>query len=251
MTWVIGRADPFGHAIGLSDIRVTFSDGSEHDCLQKIHLVTPNMVLGFAGSVAIGLEAVAQMRVALHRDDENDRWGPDYVAETLPEGMSKLFNSFPNYEKVNKCELMLLTAHPTRNNGPWAKPSVYRFYSPNFEPLKAKQAQIVSIGSGAYVAPYMEALEKLSSDFDMYQLEVGYSGGSALGLMVSLSSLLKQNPNKGISQFLHIYIVGRNEVRFGNNSSNAKGVPKVAKDIAELENLLGMLGALSLERAIC
>ena len=96
MTWVVGRAGPFGHAVALSDIRVTLSDQSEHDCLQKIHRVSPNMVLGFAGSVAIGLEAVAQMRVALHRDDESDRWDPGYVAETLPDGMRRLFESFPD-----------------------------------------------------------------------------------------------------------------------------------------------------------
>ena len=103
MTWVIGRAGPFGHAVGLSDIRVTLIDGSEHDCLQKIHLVTPHMVLGFVGSVAIGLKAVAQMRVALHRADESDRWDPAYVAETLPIGMRGLFESFPDDEKSLQC----------------------------------------------------------------------------------------------------------------------------------------------------
>ena len=73
---------------------------------------------------------------------------------------------------------------------------------------------------------------------DMFKLEVGYPGGSAAGLMISLSSLLERNPTTGISQFLQIYIVGRDEVRFGNNSSDAEGesgraeaMPEVARDM--------------------
>ena len=253
MTWVIGRAGPFGHAVGLSDIRVTRDDQSEHDCLQKIHRVTANMVLGFAGSVAIGLEAVAQMRAALHRDDQADRWDPGTVAETLPDGMRRLFESFSADEQALTCELMLLSAHPTWNDGPapWARCYVHRFYSPDFEPSEAAPGQIVSIGSGASVAPYSKALEELGSDIDMFKLEVGFSGGSALGLMVSLSHLLEWNPTRGISQFLQIYIVGRDEVRFGNNGSDTKPVPDVARDMGEFGNLLGKLGASSVEFATC
>ena len=37
MTWVIGSAGAFGYAVGLSDTRVTFHDGTEMDRLQKIY----------------------------------------------------------------------------------------------------------------------------------------------------------------------------------------------------------------------
>jgi hypothetical protein len=193
------------------------------------------------------------MRVALHRDDESDRWDPGYVAETLPDGMRRLFESFPDEEKALACELMLLSAHPTRNDGPapWARCYVHRFYSPRFEPSEAASGKIVSIGSGASVAPYSAALEQLGSDMDMFKLEVGYAGGSALGLMVSLTELLQRNPTKGISQFLQIYIVGRDEVRFGNNGSDAEAMPNVAKDMVEFRDLIGKLGAASIEMATC
>jgi hypothetical protein len=260
MTWVIGRAGPFGHAVALSDIRVTLGDGSECDCLQKIHRVTPNMVLGFAGSVAIGLEAVAQMRVALHRERPTDRWDPRYVAETLPDGMSQLFESFSAEERSLKCELMLFSAHPTKNDGaaPWARCYVHRFYSPQFEPVEAPQAQIVSIGSGAHIQPYANALEKLGNDMEMFKLEAGFPGGSGLGLMVSLSPLLRRTPTSGISQFLQIFIVGRSEVRFGNNGSDPESeaqpnmkMPEVARDMQELRKLLGKMNVPSVDFAKC
>jgi hypothetical protein len=97
MTWVIGRAGPFGRAIGLSDIRVTVPQtGGQHieiDCLQKIYNIAPGLALGFAGSVKIGLEIVGQLSAALNLEP-NVRWDPVAVAELLPIGTQKLFNSF-------------------------------------------------------------------------------------------------------------------------------------------------------------
>src|SRR5215207_7264584 len=166
MTWVIGRANPFGYAVGLSDIRVTLSNGTELDCLQKIYKVGNQMVLGFAGSVAIGMENVAQLSEGLKVPEKNGVWDPCFVAEMLPIGAKKLFNSFNKAEQELGCELILLGAHPTENDGPapWAKCYVYRFYAPEFEPIKSNGDEIVSIGSGSGVGQYVEALNKLSND---------------------------------------------------------------------------------------
>jgi hypothetical protein len=59
----------WGYSIGISDIRVTLADGSERDCLQKIHPVAQSIALGFAGSVAIGFRMVSTMRYWLQCDE--------------------------------------------------------------------------------------------------------------------------------------------------------------------------------------
>ena len=100
MTWVIGRAGPFGHAIGISDIRITLQDGSEIDCLQKIYKVAPQLVLGFAGSVAIGLELVAQLGKSLQPPDDTGGWDPHYIAKGLPIGTRQLFITVNKYTLV-------------------------------------------------------------------------------------------------------------------------------------------------------
>jgi hypothetical protein len=260
MTWVIGRAGPFGHAIGLSDIRVTLSDGSEHDCLRKIYKVGNQLALGFAGSVAIGLEAVAQMAVALRRPTDEDRWDPLYVAETLPGGMRELFEAFPDEEKALDCHLMLLSAHPMRNDGPapWAKCFVHRFYSPEFDPIPTSGADIVSIGSGAGIEPYTDALRQLGHDMDMFKLEVGFPGGSGIGLMSSVSSLLQRNPASGISRYLHISLVGRDSVRIGDNGSlisggadTPGGMPEVATSLEQLRRLIRDVTSSPIEGVRC
>lgn len=61
MTWIVGGAPPFGWAVGLSDIRVSFSDGTELDCLRKIYPVGRFITAGFAGSVAIGFAMIQRL----------------------------------------------------------------------------------------------------------------------------------------------------------------------------------------------
>ncbi|MCH8878079.1 MAG: hypothetical protein IIA89_14875 [Chloroflexi bacterium] len=259
MTWVIGRAGPFGHAIGLSDIRIRFKDGTERDCLQKIYKVGPQLVLGFAGSVAIGLEIVAELGVAL-QPPEDGRWDPHYIAEGLPIGTRQLFSSSPANERELGCQLMLFSAHPTENDGaaPWARCYVHRFYAPSFEPIEAAQADIVSIGSGANVELYIEALEAFSQDMEMFKLEQGFPGGSGVGLMSSLTSLLMRVPTAGISRHLHICLVGRESVRLGTNDAftshgdaTDEPMPKVAKSMDELKRILVDTPASMLELATC
>lgn len=260
MTWVVGRAGPFGHAVGLSDIRVTLHDGSEHDCLQKMYKIGPQLVLGFAGSVAIGLELVAQLGTVLKPKDKTGSWDPQYIAERLQIGTRELFNLFPEHQRLLGCELMLLSAHPTENDGaaPWARCYVHRFCSPKFESLEAAQAQIVSIGSGSDVKPYAEVLDALSVDVEMFKLEMGFPGGSGLGLMSSLTSLLLQNPTAGISRHLHICIVGRDSVRIGTNNPftsshkpTDEAMPNVARSMEELNQILGDVSSSMLALAVC
>ncbi len=261
MTWVIGRAGPFGHAVGLSDIRVTLRNGKEVDCLQKIYNIAPGLALGFAGSVKIGFEVVEQISASLN-SKPNVRWNPVYIAEWLPIGTRELFNTFPKKFRDGGCELILLSAHPKDNDGaaPWARCYVYRFRAPEFKPLLANSAEIVSIGSGEKKAKYIKVLQSLENDFGMFKLETGMKGGSALGLMVSVTSAIKKMPTKGISTHLHVCIVGRGETKLGKNDITGQERPKdnfimpeVATNMEELRELLSHYGMSksAIEQARC
>ncbi len=56
MTWVVATPTLLGYALVVSDIRVSWGTSYYFDCLQKIHLVSPSMIAGFAGSVEIGFK---------------------------------------------------------------------------------------------------------------------------------------------------------------------------------------------------
>ncbi|BCY17361.1 MAG: hypothetical protein GYA12_15275 [Chloroflexi bacterium] len=247
MTWIIGRATPFGNSIGISDIQITLNDGTTIDCLQKIYKIGNQMALGFAGSVAIGLENVYQITTALNIKSPKQMWDPRKIAETLPYGAKKLFNSFSQEEQDLGCQLLLLGVHPNENDGPspWAKCYVYKFSSPDFEPIRSNGVEIVSIGSGSGIKKYVDALDRLSHDFDMFKLETGTPGGSGLGLMTSISSVLNGNPQPGISQHVHICIVGRDGVRLGtnivkdpDNPEKNKPMPNLATNMDELQKMI-------------
>ena len=260
MTWVIGRAGPFGYAVGLSDIRVTLKDGTERDCLQKVYNIGPHLALGFAGSVAIGLEIVNQLSAVLPRPEKDVAWIPQIVAENLPRGTRELFRAFPEQERRLGSQLMLLSAHPTENDGaaPWAKCYVHRFSSPDFDPKLARPAQIVSIGSGSSVEPYRKALGKLEGDLELLKLQQFNRDGAAIGLMVSISSELKKLPIQGISAHMHICVVGRDGIRIGRNDAETHDAPEenfkmppVAKSLEELRLMLSDAKGTLIEQARC
>src|ERR1700738_527296 len=117
MTWVVGTAPIWGWAVGLSDIRVTFSDGSELDCLRKIYPVGRFLAAGFAGSVAIGFAMIQRLSELLYQPNENVAWIPSEVANWWQHEAQELFNRFDAVERNCGSQVMLIGVHPTENVG--------------------------------------------------------------------------------------------------------------------------------------
>ena len=166
MTWIVGAAAALGYAVGISDIRVTFSDGSERDCLQKIYPMARFIAAGFAGSVRIGFEMLKGLAFQLQDAPENMAFFPQEVADCLTPLARDIFQSFPPEERALHSHLMLLGAHPTDNVGipGLARCSVHILRSPEFEPAIMRIGEVVSIGSGSGVPPYQDVLANLSAD---------------------------------------------------------------------------------------
>ena len=247
MTWVIGRAGPFGYAVGLSDIRVTLHDGTKADCLQKIYRVGSNMALSFAGSVKIGFRIVEELSAGLHVTESKHSLDPLIIAKYLHIGTQDVFNSFPEEIRAGGCHLMLLSVHPLEKDGaaPWARCYVHRFYAPNFQPIEARSAEIVSIGSSKTVKPYADALIGFQKDFRLLNFETMTQHGSSLGLMASITSVINKIRVEGISNHLHTCLVDRDGVKVGKNDMMPQDhpednfiMPPVAQSWEELLKIL-------------
>lgn len=258
MTWVLGRAIPFGYAVSLSDIRVTFSDGSERDCLRKIYAVGPVIALGFAGSVAIGFAMVQRLAELLSSAKGGQGWDPTAVAQWWPADAQEVFKSFGQAERSLQCHLMMLAAHPTKNtsdNFDWPRCHVYRFFSPDFAPSEAAAWEIVSIGSGATIEHYVKRLQAIELSDDALQVEMLHPGAGMVG---SIGSTIEDAPVSGISPHLHVCLVYRDRIEIGANDRRYIGrpvdehfiMPPVAESLAELKAMLQTSG-LSAERAVC
>ena len=203
-----------GYAIGLADICVTYGRQRQtRDCLQKLHCVGNDVVLGFSGSVAIGFAMVERMRELLVAA-AGTGWIPDIVAESWPQDAREVYSRFGKEESNGGCSLMMFSAHPSENLGEigWPKPLIYTFRAPLFEAAQVQMNKIASIGSGSGLVPCASALERLTTGEDLIQLLMAggiVPGGIGRVLGLSLSQMLRETPQRGISPHLHICFVTR------------------------------------------
>jgi len=103
----------FGYGIGISDVRVTLGDSTEHDCLQKIYPVGRFIAMGFAGSVRIGFAMIETLAALLYHEDQSMSWDPDAVAEWWPDDARQVFSQFDGAERMHHSHLMMISTIST------------------------------------------------------------------------------------------------------------------------------------------
>jgi hypothetical protein len=217
MTWIVGVPVPFGYTIGCADIRVTFKDGREEDCLQKIYQVGPVVCAAFAGSVRIGFALLSRVAQLLKINDPGMAWDLDEVAKWWPQDAREVWNCMPDFEQKLKSEFMLFGAHPNQGS-PWAKPCVYTFRSPRFEPVPTTgPLEACSLGKGAGIRTYCDPLKTLWANEDLVKLEAGVPGGIAHGMISLITDKLLALPISGISPHLHVFLAFRDHVKAMKN----------------------------------
>jgi hypothetical protein len=232
MTWIIATNLPFlGYAVAISDVRVTFGERGalkERDCLQKIYPVGQYLAAGFAGAVEVGFEMIRSLQKGLVLDDPSLSWDPTVIAEQWPVTAQKIFQKYPLTTQRDGCQMILVGAHPTEDVGipEISRTYVYSFSHPNFDPVQAKPYEVLSIGSGSGVPPYVKLLERYSQDPEFRTLLMrgeSMPGGMATMLASSVTTVLKRNPEPGISQHLHLCTVKRGKVEIWPNDHSHTG----------------------------
>ena len=222
MTWIIGAAT-IGYAVGISDVRVTFADGREKDCVQKLYPMSRFIAAGFAGSVRIGFAVLDALAYLLRDLPDGSAWHPEEVADCFQDLARQVFQAASQTEQASHSHLMLLGAHPTEDVGipGYARCSVHIFRSPDFVPQFARAGEVVSIGSGNTVALYQKVLDGFSSNvLSLLQGEVMGGRMGFLPLSMVVQKTIEQNPIPGISPHAHICVVRRGSVEVGTNDEN-------------------------------
>jgi hypothetical protein len=223
MTWIIGAAAALGYAVGISDVRVTFPDGSERDCLQKIYPISRFIAAGFAGSVRIGFAVTENLAHHLRDLPQGAAWYPEDVADDLANLARPIFQGSEAREQALRSDLMLLGAHPIKDVGipGYGLCSVHVLRSPDFAPKLAPIGEVVSIGSGSIVASYKDVLADFSSNVtSLLQGEVLGPGMGAQPLTWVVQKTVEQKPVPGISPHAHICLVRRGTVNVWPNDED-------------------------------
>jgi hypothetical protein len=172
MTWVIGASSLFDYGTMMSDVRVTFSDRSERDLVQKAYSVGPYILAGFAGSVRIGfqmIESLAKFLVVPPKTPQPGAWEPEWVAEHWKPIAAHIFATADTREQAGHCQILLVgvshkidpevLANPRAVKMPHA--CIVRFLSPAFDPvITNKRLSVDHIGSGGSVEHYTEMMRQ-------------------------------------------------------------------------------------------
>jgi hypothetical protein len=179
MTWVIGASSIFDYGAMMSDVRVTFRDGRQHDLVQKAYAVGPYIVAGFAGSVRIGfqmLESLAKFLIVPPNAPQPGAWEPEWVAEHWKPLALEIFTGADVSEQALGCQILLvgisnkIDPEVAANRRAVLMPHacIVRFSSPDFDPvIKNRRLSVDHIGSGGGVEHYIRMMQyhfELSSD---------------------------------------------------------------------------------------
>jgi hypothetical protein len=225
MTWVIGASSIFDYGAMMSDVRVTFGDGSERDLVQKAYPVGPYIVAGFAGSVRIGfqmIESLTKFLIVPPNVPQPGAWDPEWVAEHWKPIAGQIFASAEPLEQASRCHILLVgvsnkvdpaaAANPRAVQMPRA--CIVRFSSPDFDPvIKNKRLSVDHIGSGGHVEHYTTMMQhhfELSSG--ALKAEMGALGMWPKMLGSSIARLVGEHPIEGISPHVHILVCRNGQI---------------------------------------
>jgi hypothetical protein len=217
MTWVIGASSIFDYGVMVSDVRVTFSDGSQRDLVKKAHPVGPYIVAGFAGSVRIGfqmLRSLAKFLIVPPNAPQPCAWEPEWVAEHWKPIAAQGFATADPREQALRCQILLVgisnNIDPEVLANPRAVPMpracLVRFSSPDFDPVLTKTGLAVDhIGSGGTVEHYTQMIQHyFDPASETLKFETAGPGWWPKMLGHSVGSIVNEHPVDGVSPHVHI-----------------------------------------------
>jgi hypothetical protein len=137
----------------------------------------------------------------------------------LPRFARHIFSSSDEREKVLGCSIILAWVHPTRDrpalSSPWSY--IHVFSAPKFIPLKAAEVGALSIGSGARVSEYVNAVKEICQENQFLQWSMERDKMDATFLSAVLRDKLEKLPSPGISHFFQMAVVTRGPWSIGSN----------------------------------
>lgn len=265
MTWVIGGSTVFGYGALISDIRVTFSDGSEADLIQKAYPISNFVAAGFAGSVQMGfllLNDLSEFTKLAPEALKTHAWEPSWIADKWPIRAKTVFQTASHGRKEVVAQFLIVCASPNEGTVLDAKIAFIKLDSrTDFIPeIFDSPNNLCSIGSGTDIPGYMNALRPafdLKSGF--FQAEVGNEGGWGQLFGFSVTRAINSNPVNGISNHLHGHIVKRGGIyQFNNDEKIHKPdgtvveikMPTVAQNYSEFLKMASSYSS-EVEGAVC
>jgi len=164
VSWIIGASSILGTGALVSDTRVRFADGTTAELLRKAYVVGNFIAAGFAGSVQIGFQMVANLAdaLAVPKEMAGNCWDLRLVARQWAPAAQRIFQQASEAEQSLGCQLVLVGASPAGQPGsPFPRIDVARLTAPEFTPRFSSGLSVRHVGRGDRVVPYRRSMRSL------------------------------------------------------------------------------------------
>lgn len=242
-----------GYCYILSDVKVSWGNNVEIDCLQKFYPISKNIGAGFAGSVSLGFKMLDALGDYIRKNPSERGIVPEYVANQWGRIARRLYNEASPIEKRLGCHLIMLGISPKRQieigTSYFPRTHVLTFYAPYFRPQIISAYEFGSIGSGMVIKEYKELLDWFNNEINniLKFEEFGQFGMSTI-LNILVTDKLSQFPKFGISNHLQIFIGSSGGFtyltndRIAEDDSSILKMPELAKGYLEFKEFCKMQG---------
>ncbi len=143
-------------------------------------------------------------------------YDPPTVARDWADSAKRVFDSMSEPEKRLGSKILMVGVSPTETLGAPHAHRIYliRFSAPDFRPGFIKQTlSTCSIGSGAGIRTYKHVMKEFtnprSSALQMQILDLNVWG---VALTQVLTTTISENPTRGISKHLHLFLLEKGRV---------------------------------------
>lgn len=164
VSWVIGASSILGTGALVSDTRVRFAGGTTAELLRKAYVVGNYIAAGFAGSVQIGFQMVANLTdaLAVPKEMADNCWDLRLVASQWAPAAQRIFRQASESEQALGCQLVLVGASPAGQRGsPFPRIDVARLAAPEFMPRFSSGLSVRHVGRGDRVVQYRRSVRSL------------------------------------------------------------------------------------------
>jgi hypothetical protein len=257
MTWVIGMTGFLEQGVLVGDTRITLHDPSGRqpdrgfDGVQKVHAVSSNIAIGFAGNIDSAMTMVGDARRNLaavvpagHALEQPSRFLLHWRRRLRWAWQNRL----DERGRAGGLSLFYIGALPPHGTLGMTPTAGWIVRSPDFEPERVPARVARSIGSGTHVTEYAAELERLSGEYgELLRWEMGpwpELGGAAMPITLAISEVIEEHSEPGISPHLVVCSVRWSGVQIGTNdrvglSPNApsREMPPIARNWAEWQAL--------------
>jgi hypothetical protein len=220
MAWVLGASIPLGgYGALISDVRVSWNNGRvSHDVLQKIYMVAPMMIAGFAGSVEIGFRLMEDMGEFLAAP-KGFVWKPRAAAWLWHRRGRRIF-TLSTLPSQRLGSAVIIVGCSNRKNGPWMWPHCIRMCAPSYELEIIPSNTWASIGSGSRhrnAEKYAKRFADTFMESNTFQTEVHSPGGIAATVARHVRMDLDREPLMSVSNTLQVGTAFYHELKIQNH----------------------------------